>query len=131
MKLKDLEATFLKHEVRIDTWLRQNPDGSTEEVTGPRDYFQQVFDIKEAQGIEFLCPCCFEKNQGNVGTHVIICWFKDRGIPDTLHPKPGRWIPEGTNLDNLSFVGPGAASVLLTGGCNWHGFIRNGETVNA
>lgn len=29
-------------------------------------------------------------------------------------------------LSDLTFIGPGAASVLVTG-CGWHGFVKNGE----
>jgi len=81
-------------------------------------------DVAHAQGIKFLCPVCFTKNGGPVGTHLVICWFS--GVPQKIDPRPGRWNPEGTSIDDITFVGPGAASVKLTGGCNWHGFIKNG-----
>jgi hypothetical protein len=61
------------------------------------------------------------------GAHFVLCWFKDRGVPDTQDPKPGRWNPSGTGLHDLTFVPPGAVSVLLTGGCDWHGFVKNGD----
>lgn len=110
MRLRALEAQFLI----------VNDDRS----------FSFVSELAEAQGILFLCPKCFAKNHGNIGTHSVICWFADRGVPDDLHPLPGRWIPEGKGYDDLTFVGPNAASVLLTGGCNWHGFVCNGETTD-
>lgn len=83
--------------------------------------------LAEAHGIRFLCPKCFKDHGGAAGTHSVICWFADRGVPPTMHPLPGRWVPSGTGLDDLTFVGPGAASVLLSGGCGWHGFVKNGS----
>lgn len=85
--------------------------------------------LEEAQGIMFLCPKCFDANKGSVGTHSVICWFAGR-ISDDMDPRPGRWTPQGTSIDDLTFVPgtpPRSVSVLLTGGCGWHGFIRNGE----
>lgn len=107
MKLRDLEPHFLTIESeRVDKY---------------------TDDISKADGIIFLCPKCFAANGGSVGTHSIICWFTGRNIPPEKSPGPGRWNAQGTGYDDLTFVGPGAVSVLLTGGCGWHGFIRNGE----
>jgi len=107
-KLKDLEAKFLT-------------------TQAPYDRFEETESLEKAQGMSFLCPKCFAKNGGPAGTHSVICWFADRGVPDSLGPKPGRWRPQGTGMDDLTFVGPGAASVLLTTGCCWHGFVKNGS----
>lgn len=107
MTLRELEAKFL-HNVE--------PNGACD----MRD------DMVGAAGVMFLCPKCFAANGGNVGTHSVICWFVGK-VPDDLNPKPGRWHPSGTGLDDLTFVGPGAASVLLTSGCGWHGFVANGS----
>ena len=82
--------------------------------------------LEEASGIIFLCPKCFEANHGPIGTHSVICYFAGR-VPDWLEPGPGRWYPAGTGLADLTFVGPGAVSVQLNGGCNWHGFVREGR----
>jgi hypothetical protein len=91
--------------------------------------------LAEAQGVMFQCPKCsadkeviHEGDRNFVrGPHYIICWFVGK-VPDDLDPKPGRWNPSGTGFDDLTFVGPGAYSVLLTGpGCGWHGFIVNGN----
>lgn len=87
--------------------------------------------LAEAQGISFLCPQCFKNNNGPVGTHTIICWFTDRGVPDNETPGPGRWSPSGTSYADLSFVGPQSASILIQGGCNAHFFIRNGAIEGA
>lgn len=91
---------------------------------------QRVETLAEAQGVRFLCPLCFEKNGGPVGTHSVLCWSRSRGTPDEVTPGPGRWALEGTGLDDLSLNAdpPNTArSVLLTSGCGWHGFITNGE----
>ncbi len=88
-------------------------------------------DIAQADGIMFLCPKCFVENGGNVGTHSMICWFNGRSIPAEKKPGPGRWNPSGTGYEDLSFVEPGATSVLCKGGCEAHFFIRNGEIVPA
>lgn len=106
MKLADLEASFLKR-TSDDAWQTGVP-------------------FAEADGVMFLCPVCFKANGGPVGTHSMICWFVGK-VPDSTDPRPGRWIPSGAGLADLTFIGPAAASVLLTGGCGAHFFVRNGE----
>jgi hypothetical protein len=107
MKLTELQPQFLK-------W---KGDG----VMGHVDALEQ------ADGICFLCPLCFTTNAGPVGTHVVICWFEGK-VPDDVSPGPGRWNPTGTGYGDLSFVpGQKSNSVQLTGGCNWHGHVTNGE----
>lgn len=109
MKLSALEARFI-------CWSVQ--DGS--------NVHRHVETLAEATGLWFLCPLCFERNGGPVGTHGVICWFEDR-VPDDLSPGPGRWTPAGSGLDDLSFVvGKRSNSVQLTGGCGWHGFVKDG-----
>lgn len=86
--------------------------------------------IAEAQGVEFLCPKCFATNDGNVGTHMVLCWSRSRGVPDDAEPGPGRWKLVGTGYDDLTLDADPpqtARSVLLTSGCGWHGFVTNGE----
>lgn len=110
--LKELDGRFIG---------RLAPDGKSYHI---------VDSLSEAQGVMFLCPKCFEKNDGRVGTHRVICWFRNRGVPDSMSPRPGRWTPDGTGLDNLTFVPgnpPTSVSVLLTSGCRWHGFVKNGR----
>jgi hypothetical protein len=112
MKLVDLEPSF---ERAIDnrSW-------------------KHVDTIGEATGVSFLCPKCFGANGGRRGTHMVICWSRDRGTPDDLSPKPGRWSLVGTGLHDLTLEGEGgkSRSVLLTGGCGWHGFVTNGEVTS-
>jgi len=81
-----------------------------------------------AHGIEFLCPICFRKNGGPVGTHAIICW--DPSIPQTQQPTPGRWNLVGTSFEDLTLVA-GSSSVRLIGGCDAHFFIRDGAIIGA
>jgi hypothetical protein len=107
VRLSELEAKFL-HDVQ--------PSGSCRR--------SEV--MADAAGVMFLCPKCFAANGGKIGTHSVICWFVGK-VPDNLDPKPGRWNPSGTGLNDLTFVPPGATSVLLTSGCGWHGFVKNGE----
>lgn len=113
-RLRDLKGEFLRYKPEVVNGVRS-------------DVFHRVGALQEADGVIFLCPKCFAENNGPAGTHSVICWFVGK-VPDDLHPIPGRWNPSGSGLDDLTFVGPGAASVLLTGaGCGWHGFVRNGS----
>lgn len=84
--------------------------------------------MEEADGVQFLCPLCFLKNRGSVGTHYVICWRPH--VDPQIHPKPGRWEFHGRALEDLSLVA-GSSSVQLQGGCNAHFFVRNGEVVFA
>lgn len=122
MKLRDLDAHF------IGKWTKNS--------------YRRLPGIHRAQGVVFQCPKCAEGlEQGEEdgrrfyrGAHYIICWFRNpRGakpVPDDADPKPGRWWAEGTCIDDLSFTlgdPPIKNSVLLLGGCKWHGFVENGE----
>lgn len=108
--LQELEAHFLK-------------------VLDDRTYETAGISLANADGVMFLCPKCFAANGGKVGTHSVICWFRGK-VSDELTPKPGRWTPVGTGLGDLTFVPgnpPMAISVLLTSGCGWHGFVKDGR----
>lgn len=104
-RLRELEATFLRRE--DDTHFRQIGD-----------------DLTRADGLLFLCPKCFIANGGRVGTHHIICWRPH--VPQTTTPVPGRWEFHGTGLEDCTLVA-GNSSIKLEGGCQWHGYVRNGE----
>ncbi len=113
MQLTDLKAGFYRYERR---------EG--------RVFHVLVANIAEAQGVRFLCPKCFAENGGPTGTHAIVCWSRSRGAPDDATPGPGRWTLDGTGLHDLTLNGdpPGQArSVLLTGGCGWHGLVTDGD----
>jgi hypothetical protein len=116
MRLTELDGTFLKLDAA-------RTGGS----------FTEVGDVLAgSDGVRFLCPLCFVGNKlkhgdGRYGTHGVICWWV--GVPDGIDPKPGRWTPQGTGLDDLTFV-PSAGrsqSVALLSGCKWHGFVSNGD----
>ncbi len=82
--------------------------------------------LPEAQGLLFLCPLCWKRNGGPVGTHSILVWFADRNVPAECEPKP-RWTATGTGLHDLTL----APSIDLSkgeAGC-WHGFVQNGGIV--
>jgi hypothetical protein len=113
MRLTDLEPQFLRYDQR---------DGGK--------FLVPVATLAEAHGLKFLCPKCFAANGGPVGTHQVICWSRSRGTPDDAQPLPGRWAMEGTGFGDLTLNADppsGARSVLLLGGCEWHGFITAGE----
>ena len=120
MKLADLHPRFLRYEKRLE-------EGKE------RVYHVEVETLAEAQGVIFLCPKCFAANHGEVGTHSVICWSSSRGVPVGAHPGPGRWAMKGTSLADLTLDGePGRSrSVLLKGGCGWHGYITKGEATDA
>lgn len=109
--LRELKAEFLRYEER---------DGHI--------YHVPVKALAEAMGVEFLCPKCFAENGGSVGTHIVICWSANRGTPAHASPLPGRWSLDGSGIDDLTLNGENgkSRSVLLMGGCGWHGFVTNG-----
>ena len=113
MNLTDLEPEFLKVESEKSFWRHD--------------------DFARADGIFFLCPVCFVKNQGSVGTHSVVCWQPH--VPQSIPPTPGRWAFQGTGYHDLTLVA-GSSSILLVckcppetqpcGCCKAHFFIRNG-----
>jgi hypothetical protein len=125
MKITDLEPQFVRLEFPVETWTRVTPDGGTEEVTGPREHHVHVDSLAEAQGVRFLCPKCF--NEVDEHAHMVLCWFRDRDVPDDAQPGPGRWNASGTGYGDLSL----SPSVALTSGCMWHGHVQAGSAVPA
>lgn len=86
--------------------------------------YRKTDSLEEAQGVWFQCPACYVRNGGPVGTHYVLCWFRDRGVPDNWDPRPGRWAPSGSGLADLTL----SPSVHLSGpGCGWHGFVQAGK----
>ncbi|MCB1422787.1 MAG: hypothetical protein KDJ69_10040 [Nitratireductor sp.] len=108
MNFSDLEPVFLK---RIDD-----------------KRFRHVDSIEDADGVRFLCPKCFEKNSGPIGTHGVICWSPD--VPQTTEPTPGRWQMKGTGFADLTLVA-GSSSIQINGDCNAHFFVENGKVKDA
>ncbi len=116
IKLTDLEAVLVRYD--------KNDEGV---------FHKGVADLKDAQGVRFLCPKCFAKNGGATGTHAVVCWSSSRGVPPDAQPGPGRWALEGTSIEDLTLgCEPGKSrSVQLIGGCKWHGFVTNGWATEA
>jgi hypothetical protein len=107
VKLTELEPRFLR---------RVEEEGSI--------YHRDVVSIGEAEGVMFLCPKCFQANGERIATHFVICWSPK--VPPEAVPGPGRWELVGTGFADLT-LRAGSSSVQLLGGCNWHGFITNGD----
>lgn len=129
MKLRELSAQFTKYGTRIETWQRLKPgidplrgnwtDADWEDFTGPREYFAPVDTLAEADGIWFECPKCFSTDG-----HSVRVGFAGKATPGSYGcnkaGQPVLWnIIGGSTIDDLQL----APSILLEGGCNWHGFI--------
>ncbi len=125
MRLRELDAQFLVYSREVRPFIHHAGVVENRAV----DVHHYVDSLAEAHGIMFLCPKCFAANKGPIGTHSVICWFVGK-VPDDVFPKPGRWTPQGAGIDDLTFVPSEgrSCSVLLPGpGCEWHGFVRNGD----
>jgi len=136
MRLADLEPEFHRYETRMMPPAGHLGPGLewSESDYRPAELVVDVATLAEAQGVCFLCPACFVKNGGAVGTHGITVTFRDRGALDHQgsHAKgtevegkyipgpPSRWEVSGTDFNDLT-LSPSADC-----GC-WHGFITNGE----
>lgn len=78
-------------------------------------------EFRQAQGITFLCPACFRKNGGAIGTEQILVWFAGAPIPADIEPKH-RWNAAATSFDDLTLT-----PSINVNNEHWHGFITNGE----
>lgn len=138
--LTDLEPEWTRFETRNQevevivgdhaTWRERGCP--TQKVMRDVEYHIDVDNFAEAQGVQFLCPKCFAKNGGHVGTHLILVPFRDRGVLDNqgMHDENGnpvRWAASGTSFKDLT-IDP---SIWIKSGCQWHGCIENGETKDA
>jgi hypothetical protein len=93
---------------------------------------QHVDRLQDANGVLFVCPLCFERNDHRrIGVHSVMCWAPSVPLLDEL-TGPGRWELHGTSVDDLTLVA-GSSSVHLKApaGCGAHFFVRNGEITNA
>lgn len=116
LKLTDLAPRFVQYGPASIRWAHERPEGLI------------PLTFAEAEGVMFLCPACFQKNGGARGTHVVDVTFADRGVPDDRGShgtggNPTRWTVTGTGFDDLTTT----PSILLIGGCAWHGFLTNGS----
>lgn len=132
MRLTELEPEFVRYDTRRQlitvvvgdplTWKDGDP---TEEVERDVEWTLPVEAFGEAQAVQFLCPKCFAEKDGAVGCHLVRVTFADRGVTPTQgchnsKGEPTRWqIVEGNSFDTLRL----APSILLEGGCNWHGHV--------
>lgn len=95
----------------------------------------EVASIDDAQGIRFLCPVCYAANDGPIGTHMVCCWSRSRGVPNDALPGPGRWQLLGSNFEDLTLGAEkdSTASVKLPGadGDHAHFHIASGLIVPA
>lgn len=136
--LRQLEAELEKVVTRYTREIEQDDpeviglfvfrdDDGNKFMWGPnqqRYQFHDVATLAEADHIMFLCPLCFEKNGGAIGTHSVMVTFAGRNVPDEAGTrgkdgKPTRWNVSGSSLDDLVLT----PSIQLNGGCNWHGFV--------
>lgn len=121
--LRDLEATFLTI-IPLDQ--SQFKHGGWK-IEPQREL------TPEMQGLWLTCPCHFAANgNSDIGVHKILCWFRNRGVPDDFSPGPGRWWPVGSTIDDLTFDygEPAVAkSVQTQGDC--HFYITGGFATNA
>lgn len=129
VRLSELDPHWIRYEWRDDTWQQiVGPHETWEErgrpsvkVTGRREHtLLQGVTFETAQGVLFNCPC----GSG----HIVMASFAGRGLTDDqgTHNKAGqpvRWTTSGSTFDDLTLQ----PSILLEGGCNWHGFITNGD----
>src|SRR5437870_2898130 len=128
MKLTDLDPQFVRYEGHYEDW--EVVDGDpltwhergcpTKMKSGNREYKIFVSELHDAQGIIFICPKC----RG----HSCEVTFADKDVPDWMgsHNSGGkavRWNPSGMDYASLTII----PSILLESGCNWHGYITNGE----
>lgn len=116
MRLVDLEPEFVRY--RTDTG-----------PSGVRQILSPAANLAEAQGVMFLCPVCFARNGGSVGTHLIAVTFHGRGATDDQGSRgrggqPSRWHATGSSAEDLTLT---PSIDLGPGGCGWHGFITNGD----
>lgn len=116
MKLAELNPQFVRH--------TQRSDGVKVDI--------HVHNLHEADGITFLCPVCFKKNNGPRGTHGLTVTFHDRNVPDVLGSHnsqglPSRWHVSGTDYNDLTLTPSIDISQGIPG--EWHGHVTNGEVI--
>ena len=136
MKLAELAPRLFRTEIRreIGTFLKPGidplrgnwTDGDFEEREHDAVYLVNVETLAEADGVTFLDPGEFRKNGGPVGTGSIHIPFKGRG--DRF--QPSGWQASGTSLSDLT-ISPSIFVNMHGNPPGWHGWIRNGEIVDA
>jgi hypothetical protein len=126
MRLTDLEPEWIYDYNPTTHGMRRADDSHTPSLHSTRgnpDWPPSPrIDIANVQGIMFLCPTCFKKNGGPVGTESVLCYFRDRGVANDAKPGPGRWLASGIGFEDLTL----SPSVNVADG-HWHGYVSNGE----
>jgi Family of unknown function (DUF6527) len=122
MRLVDLRPRWVFEFDPANGSMREAHDVNTPLLDDDDDRDLPTVTAAQAQGVIFLCPACFAKNNGPVGTESVLCWFRGRGVPDNAEPGPGRWAVTGGGFRDLTLT----PSVNVQNG-HWHGFITNGE----
>ncbi len=115
MKLTELEPQFVCYEKRDIGEILRHVDSFT-----------------EAQGVQFLCPVCFVRHNGPVGTHYIEVSFAGKGVQDhqgshNREGQPSRWNASGTYYNDLTCTPSVVIDPAEPACAGWHGFITNGE----
>lgn len=139
MKLSELEPEFYRYDRRMMGVDMCIGDPATWRERGcPSEHRDELRDVRtpapfpEAQLLWFICPKCAHEKGTTVGCHYIEVTFADRGVlaDQGVTNKKGeyvRWNVSGAGFDNLTIT----PSILIEGGCEWHGFITNGEISTA
>ncbi len=138
MRLTELSPQFYRYDRRMaqvdiivgdpDTWRERGcPSERREEL---RDFRVPVQSLEDAQCVWFLCPKCFASLGGFVGCHMVEVTFAGRGVPAGVGIKNRkgedvRWQVGGSGLADLTI----SPSILIEGGCGWHGFVQQGKIV--
>lgn len=131
--LRDLNPRFLRCDVGIADELhgQPGPEGEIQWGGFPVDVLTQVPTLADADGIQFLCPLCFLKNEGVVGTHRVAVYFQGRGAPPHIgknsEGQTARWEVMGNDFLDLTL----SPSIHIKSGCGWHGWIEHGIARNA
>lgn len=76
-----------------------------------------------ANGVTFLCPGCFQKNNGPVGTHTIVVWNKR--CPDDISKV--KWDFTGDTLDSLTITP--SIDTRTTPTCSAHFWVKHGHII--
>jgi len=124
VKLRDLEATFIRYEAREphDEARRLHPDAKVAHWLVPAEEF------KDAHGIQFLCPQSVATH-GKLHAHRIRLWFfgkpVDGEVGRNAAGKVVRFrVVSGETIDSLTLAPSVAAE---NDHCGWSGSILNGE----
>jgi len=128
VRLRDLEAYFTKcrdRPVDMTSWEDTNANPGKTTVRG----YRHVETLAEADGVWFLCPKCYVKNGGVLGTHMIAIGFADRDcLPGSYSQDRNgvdtRWNVSGADIDSLTLTPSiDLSQPEIVSCCGWHGFV--------